>query len=72
MSSCSPPMRHTCLEILLIQLGKELFTDNLDAPSKSNLPVEKWKALRNFAWDHSIAIKVADKGSPVFVWETTY
>ena len=72
MLSCLPPMGHACLEIFLIQFGKELFTDNLDAPSKSNLPVEKWKALRNFAWDYSVVLKGADKGSPVFVWETTY
>ena len=63
------PKGHTSLEIFLSQLEKELFTDDLDEPSQSNLSPEEWKALRNLDSDCSIVIKGADKGSPVVVWD---
>ena len=64
-----PPKGHASLEIFLSQLGKELFTDDLDEPSQSNLSSEEWKALRNLASDCSIVIRGADKGSSVIVWD---
>ena len=64
-----PPKGHASLEIFLSQLEKELFTDDLDEPSQSNLSPEEWKALRNLASDRSIVIKGADKGSSVVVWD---
>ena len=68
-SSWLPPKGHASLEIFLSQLEKELFTDDLDEPSQSNLSPEEWKALRNLASDRSIVIKGADKGSSVVVWD---
>ena len=68
-SSWLPPKGHASLEIFLSQLEKELFTDDLDEPSQSNLSPEEWKALRNLVLDRSIVIKGADKGSSVVVWD---
>ena len=68
-SSWFPPKGHASLKIFLSQLEKELFTNDLDKPSQSNLSAEEWKALRNLASDRSIVIKGADKGSPVVVWD---
>ena len=42
-----PPKGHASLEIFLSQLEKELFTDDLDEPSQSNLSPEEWKALKH-------------------------
>ena len=44
-SSWFPPKRHASLELFLSQLGKELFTDDLDESSQGNLFGEKWKVL---------------------------
>ena len=68
-SNWSPPKGHASLEIFLSQMEKELFTDDLDEPSQSNLSPEEWKTLRNLAPDRSIVIKGADKGSSVVVWD---
>ena len=68
-SSWLPPKCHASLEIFLSQLEKELFTNDLDEPSRSNLFAEEWKALRNLALDRSVVIKGADKGSSVVVWD---
>ena len=68
-SSWLPPKGHASLEIFLSQLEKELFTNDLDEPSQTNLSPEEWKALRNLASDRSIVIKGADKGSSVVVWD---
>ena len=60
-----PPKGHASLEILLSQLEKEFFTNELDHSSQSILSAEEWKALRNLASDRSIVIK----GSSVVVWD---
>ena len=52
-----PPKGHASLEILLIQLEKEFFTNELDHSLQSILSAEEWKALRNLASDRSIVIK---------------
>ena len=64
-----PPKGHASLEIFLSQLEKELFTNDLDEPSESNLSAKERKALRNLASDRSIIINGADKGSSVVVWD---
>ena len=66
-SSWLPPKDHPGLPIFLSQLEKELFTNDLDKPSQSNLSDEEWKALRDLAWDHNIVINSAYKGSSVVV-----
>ena len=68
-SSWLPPKGHASLEIFLSQLEKELFTNDLDEPSESNLSAKERKALRNLASDRSIIINGADKGSSVVVWD---
>ena len=40
-STWLPPKGHASLEILLSQLEKELFTNDLDEPSQSNLSAEE-------------------------------
>ena len=52
-----PPKGHASLEILLIQLEKEFFTNELDHSLQSILSAKEWKALRNLASDRSIVIK---------------
>ena len=48
---------------------KEFFEDIGTSLRYSNLSTEEWKAIRSLAGDRSTAIKKADKGSAVVVWE---
>ena len=48
---------------------KELFSDKMHDSTQSDLSGEERKALRNLGDDKSIAIKDADKGSSVVVWD---
>ena len=57
------------LKCFLSRLEKELFSDDISESTQSNLSAEEWKALRGLAAHKTIVIKVADKGSPVVVWD---
>ena len=64
-----PPKGYASLEVFLSQLEKELFSNEINEPTQRNLSAEEWKALRALAADKTIAIKAADKGSSVAVWD---
>ena len=68
-SEWKPPKGHASLEVFLSCVEKELFPDEMNDSTQSNLSGEEWKALRNLADDRSIVIKGADKGSSVVVWD---
>lgn len=53
--------------MLLSRVEKNLFSDEMNGSTQSNLSGDKWKALRILADDRSIVIKVADKGSSVVI-----
>ena len=55
--------------MFLIRVEKELFSDEMNDSTQSNLSGDEWKALRNLADDRSIVIKGADKGSSVVIWD---
>ena len=55
--------------MFLSQLEKELFSNEINEPTQSNLSAEEWKALRALAADKTVVIKAADKGSSVAVWD---
>ena len=64
-----PPKGHASLQVFLSRLEKELFSDDINESTQSNLSAEEWKALRGLAADKTIVIKGADKGSSVVVWD---
>ena len=70
-SNWLPPKGHASLETFLSQLDKELFTNDLDEPSQSNLSAEEWKALRNLA---VLSLRVQMKAHPWLfgIGQTTY
>ena len=68
-SVLKPPKGQASLEVILSRLEKELFSDDISESIQSNLSAEKWKALRCLAADKTIAIKRADKGSSVVLWD---
>ena len=55
--------------MFLSRVEKELFSDEMNDSTQSNLSGEEWTALRNLTDDRSIVIKGADKGSSVAVWD---
>ena len=55
--------------MFLGRLEKELFSDDISEFTQRNLFAEEWKALRGLAANKTIAIKEADKGSSVVVWD---
>ena len=55
--------------MFLSHVEKELFSDEMNDSTESNLSGEEWNALRNLADDRSILIKGADIGSSVAVWD---
>ena len=55
--------------MFLSGVEKELFSDEMNDSTQSNLSGDEWKALRNLADDRSIVIKGADKGSSVVIWD---
>ena len=63
------PKGYASLEVFLSQLEKELFSNEINEPTQSNLSAEEWKALRALAADKTVVIKAADKGSSVAVWD---
>ena len=54
------------LEVFLSRVEKELFSDEMNDSTQSNLSGDEWKALRNLADDRS---KGADKRSSVVTWD---
>ena len=68
-SGWKPPKGHASLEVFLSRVEKELFSDEMNDSTQSNLSGDEWKALRNLADDRSIVIKGADKGSSVVIWD---
>ena len=42
-----PPKGHAILEVFLSRVEKELFYDEMNDSTQSNLSVDEWKALRN-------------------------
>ena len=68
-SEWKPPKGHASLEYFFSYVEKELFSDEMNDSTQSNLSREEWKDLRNLADDSSIMIKVPDKGSSVVVWD---
>ena len=57
------------MELFSGRAEKELFSDEMNDSTQSNLFGDLWKAaLRNLADDRSIVIKRADKGSSMVVW----
>ena len=63
-----PTKGNASLEVLLSRVEKELFSNEINNSTLSNLSGEEYKALRKLADDRSIVIKGADKGSSVVVW----
>ena len=63
-----PPLDHPNIEVFLSQLGKEIFTLDQKPLRYSNLSKEEWQAVRSLDNDRNIAIKKADKGSCVVIW----
>ena len=55
--------------VFLSRVEKDLFSDEMNDFTQSNLSGDEWKALRNLADDRSIVIKGADKGSSVVIWD---
>ena len=55
--------------MLLNRPEKEHFSNEIYEPMQSNLSGEEWKALRALAANKTIAIKAADKGYSVVVWD---
>ena len=55
--------------MLLSRVEKNLFSDEMNGSTQSNLSGDKWKALRILADDRSIVIKSADRGSSVVIWD---
>ena len=55
--------------MLLNRPEKEDFSNEIYEPMQSNLSGEEWKALRALAANKTIAIKAADKGYSVVVWD---
>ena len=68
-SGWKPPKGHASVEVFLIRVEKQIFSDEMNDSTQSNLSGEEWKALRNLADDRSILIKGAGKGSSVVVWD---
>ena len=64
-----PAKGHASLKVFLSRLEKELFSNEINEPTQSNLSGEEWKALRALAADKTIVIKAADKVSSVVVWD---
>ena len=55
-----PPKGHASLEVFLSRLEKELFSNEINEPTQSNILGEEWKPIRALAADKTIVIKVAD------------
>ena len=55
--------------MFLSGVEKELFSDEMNDSTQSNLSGVEWKDLRNLADDWSIVIKGAGKGSSVVIWD---
>ena len=67
-STWRPPGGHTCLEVFLNQVEKELFEIPFSDLKCSNISRDEWQAVRSLADDRSIVINKADKRSCVVVW----
>ena len=63
-----PHKGHASLEVFLSCVEKELFSNEMNDSTQSNLSGEEWKALRHLVDDMSILIKGADKSSSMVVW----
>ena len=55
--------------MFLSRFEKEVFSDDINKSTQTNLSAEEWKALRGLAADKTIAVKGAAKGSSVVVWD---
>ena len=66
-SGWKPHKGHASLELFLSCVEKELFSNEMNDSTQSNLSGEEWKALRHLVDDMSIVIKGADKGSSMVV-----
>ena len=68
-SGQKPPKEHASLEVFLSCVEKELFADEMNDSTQSNLSGDESKTLRNLADDRSIVINGAAKGSSVVIWD---
>ena len=53
--------------MFLSRVEKELFSDEMNDSTQSNLYGDEWKPLRNLADDRRIVMKGADKDSSVVI-----
>ena len=68
-SNWSPPKGHPAPEMFLSRMEGETFSLLPSNSTSYNLTKEEWKVMTGLAEDRSIAIKPADKGSCVVVWD---
>ena len=68
-SSWSPSVRDALLESYLPALERELLAIPTEGKSYSNFSQSELSALSDIKRDRNIAIKGADKGSVVLVWD---
>ena len=68
-SSWKPLLGHPNFEVFLSQVENELFETSNEPTRYSNLLQEECRAIITLADDRSIAIKKADKGSCIVVWD---
>ena len=66
-SAHKPHEDHGCLQVFLISVEKELFSDEMRDSTQSNLSGEEWTTLRGLAANESVVRKGSDKGSSVVV-----
>ena len=64
-----PTKGNASLEVFLSRVERELFSDEINDSTQSNLSGEEGKGLKNVADDWSFVIKSTDKGSSVVVWD---
>ena len=57
---CMETKGHVSSELFLSRLEKELFSNDINEPTQSNISGKEWKAIRALAADKTNVIKAAD------------